>query len=181
MDLILAHPVSRSVLFVGRSLAFLIATVAILALTWLGFVVAVPGTMMDVSAGELALPLVSLFGILALFGTLALLLSMLLPSRRMAAMTSGIALVACYFINALSQIDDSLEPIAKVLPFKYYRGGLAIDEMNWAQWAAMLGVSMLFVIIAWRGFERRDIRVGGEGSWRLPGISIRQRDAAAER
>lgn len=180
LDLILAHPVSRSVLLVGRSLAFLAATIAILVLTWLGFVVVVPRTMMDLSAGELALPLVSLFGILALFGTLALLLSMLLPSQRMAAMTSGIALVGCYFINALAQIDDVLEPIAKLLPFRYYRGGLAIDEMNWGQWAVMLGISALFVLVAWWRFERRDIRVGGEGGWGLPMISIRKRNAAAE-
>jgi ABC-2 type transport system permease protein len=174
LDLILAHPVSRSILFVGRALAFLAATIAILALTWLGFVIVVPGTMMDVSAGELALPMVSLFGILALFGALALLLSMLLPSRRLAAMTSGIALVACYFINALSQIDDSLDPIAKLLPFRYYRGGLAIDEMNWGQWAVMLGAAAVFVLAAWWRFERRDIRVGGEGGWSLPVILHRK-------
>ena len=180
MDLILAHPVSRSALFVGRSLAFLLATIAILVLTWLGFVIAVPGTMMDVSAGELALPLVSLFEILAIFGTLALLLSMLVPSQRMAAMISGIALIGCYFINALAQIDNVLEPIAKVLPFKYYRGGLAIDEMNWGQWAVMIGISALFVIVAWWRFERRDIRVGGEGGWGLPKISFGKRKPAEE-
>jgi ABC-2 type transport system permease protein len=168
LDLILAHPVSRSALFAGRSLAFLAATIGILVLTWLGFVVVIPRTMMDLSAGELVLPLVSLFGILALFGTLALLLSMLLPSQRMAAMTSGIALVACYFINALAQIDDVLDPIAKLLPFRYYRGGLAIDEMNWGQWGVMIGISALFVLLAWWRFERRDIRVGGEGGWGIP-------------
>jgi ABC-2 type transport system permease protein len=180
LDLILAHPVSRSVLFIGRLLAFLVATIAILVLTWLGFVVVVPRTMMEVSAGALALPLVSLFGILALFGTLALLLSMLLPSQRMAAMTSGILLVACYFINALAKIDDSLEPVAKVLPFKYYRGGLAIDEMNWGQWAVMLGISALFVLVAWWRFQRRDIRVGGEGGWGIPFLSMRKQKETAE-
>jgi ABC-2 type transport system permease protein len=174
LDLILAHPVSRTSLFIGRSLAFLAATVAILALIWLGFVLVVPGTMMDLSAGELARPLVSLFGILALFGSLALLLSMLLPSRRMAAMTSGIGLVACYFINALAQIDDSLEPIAKVLPFRYYQGGLAIENMNWEEWAVMLAVSALFTAVAWWRFLRRDIRVGGEGGWGLPVFLIRK-------
>ncbi|MGB7538913.1 MAG: ABC transporter permease subunit [Anaerolineales bacterium] len=180
LDLILAHPVSRSVLFAGRSLAFLIATIAILAITWLGFVAVVPRTMMDVSAGDLALPLVSLFGILAIFGSLSLLLSMLLPARRLAAMTSGILLVACYFINALAQIDDVLEPIAKLLPFRYYQGGLAIDGMKWGQWAAMLAVSALFVIAAGWRFERRDIRVGGEGGWGLPVFSIRKANKAAE-
>jgi ABC-2 type transport system permease protein len=180
LDLILAHPISRTVLFAGRSLAFLIATIAILALTWLGFVLAVPGTMMEVSAGELALPLVSLFGILALFGALAVMLSMLLPSKRMAAMTSGILLVGCYFLNALAQLDDVLEPIAKLLPFRYYRGGLAIDDMNWGQWGVMLFISALFIIVAWWRFERRDIRVGGEGGWRLPRFTFGKRKTAED-
>jgi ABC-type transport system involved in multi-copper enzyme maturation permease subunit len=130
LDLILAHPVSRLALFLGRALAFLAATLAILAIIWLGFVIVVPGTMMDVSAWKPALPMLSLFGLLSLFGALALLLSMLLPSRRLAAMTSGIASVACYFINALAQIDDSLEPVARLLPFHYYRGaGDRRDEL----------------------------------------------------
>ncbi len=179
LDLILAHPVSRSVLFAGRLAAFLLATIAILALTWIGFAVAVPGTMMDITLGELALPLVSLFGILILFGSLALLLSMLLPSQRLAAMTSGIVLVASYFINAMSKLDDRLEPVAKLLPFRYYRGGLAIDEMNWGQWGIMLAVSAAFVLLAWWRFERRDIRVGGEGGWGIPFLTgPRPADAA---
>jgi len=179
LDLILAHPVSRSVLFVGRSLAFLVATIAILVLTWLGFVLVVPGTLMDVTAGELALPLVSLFGILAIFGSLALMLSMLMPSRRLAAMTSGILLVACYFINALASLNDTMDKIAEYLPFRYYQGGLAIDGMEWGQWAAMLGVSALFVLVAGWRFERRDIRVGGEGGWGIPILSTRKRSGAA--
>ncbi len=180
LDLILAHPVSRSVLFAGRLAAFLLATVAILALAWIGFAVAVPGTLMDLTLGELALPLVSLFGILALFGSLALLLSMLLPSQRLAAMTSGILMVASYFINAMSKINDDLEPVAKLFPFRYYQGGLAIDEMNWGQWGIMLGVSALFVILAWWRFEQRDIRVGGEGGWGIPFLAVRRPEDAAK-
>jgi ABC-2 type transport system permease protein len=181
LDLILAHPVSRSVLFTGRLAAFLLATIAILALTWIGFAVAVPSTVMDLTLGELALPLVSLFGILAIFGSLALLLSMLLPSQRLAAMTSGIVMVASYFINAMSKINDDLEPIAKLLPFRYYQGGLAIDDMNWGQWGIMLGVSALFVILAGWRFERRDIRVGGEGGWGIPFLAGRRPADTAEK
>ena len=39
LDLIMAHPVSRTTLFMGRLLAFIVATVAILVITWLGFIV----------------------------------------------------------------------------------------------------------------------------------------------
>jgi ABC-2 type transport system permease protein len=178
LDLVLAHPVSRTALFVGRSLAFLIATIAILAITWLGFILSTPGTMMTVTAGQMALPLLALFGILMLFGGLSLLLSLLMPSRRMAAMTSAILMVASYFINSLSMLSDKLKEVAKILPFKYYQGGLAIDGLKWEWLAGMLAFSVLFVLIAWWRFERRDIRVGGEGGWRIPGLSLRSRPKA---
>jgi ABC-2 type transport system permease protein len=179
LDLVLAHPVSRTALFAGRCLAFLAATVAILAINWLGFILAAPGTQLHLTAGELALPLLSQFGLLAIFGALALLLSLLLPSQRLAAMTSGILLVACYFINAMANINKDLEPLAKFSPFHYYQGGLAIDGMKWDVLAAMVGVSLLLVILAWWRFERRDIRVGGEGGWFIPMLSPRKRDATA--
>lgn len=181
LDLVLAHPVSRTALLAGRCLAFLAAMIAILALNWLGFILAVPGTGLHLTAGELALPMLSLFGLLAIFGALSLLLSLLLPSQRVAAMTSGILLVASYFVNALARMNKDLETLAKFSPFHYYQGGLAIDGMKWDVLAAMVGVSLLFAILARGCFERRDIRVGGEGGWSIPFLSPRKRGQQADR
>ncbi len=168
LDLVLAYPVSRLRLFIGRLMAFIAATIALLLITWLGFVVIEPSTQMNISPDRMALPFISLFGILMLFGMLSLVLSMLLPSRRMAAMTSGILMVASFFITALAQLDSHLKQIAKLSPLNYYQGGLAIDGLKWGWIAGLLGVSLLFALITWWRFERRDIRVAGEGSWRLP-------------
>jgi ABC-2 type transport system permease protein len=38
----------------------------------------------------------------------------------------------------------------------------------------LLGVAALFTLLAWWRFERRDIRVGGEGGWQLPLLSRRK-------
>jgi ABC-2 type transport system permease protein len=180
MDLVLAHPVSRAALFVGRALAFLAATIGILAINWIGFLIGLPGTSLNINAVEMAQPFVSLFGILMLFGTLALVLSMLLPSRRMAAMTAGILMVASFFITALARLDENLEKVAKLSPLNYYQGGLAIDGLKWGWVAGLVGISALFVLIAWWRFERRDIRVGGEGGWRLPELlRLHRRQIAA--
>lgn len=170
MDLILAHPVSRTKLFTGRILAFLIALISILALNWLGFLIGLPGSGLGLNALEVGRPFISLFGALSFFGALALLMSMLLPSRRMAAMTSGIVMVASFFITALARMDKNLEKLADISPLNYYQGGLAIDGLKWGWAIGLVGISVLFVLIAWWRFERRDIRVGGEGGWRLPGI-----------
>ena len=107
LDLVLGHPVSRTALFVGRLLAFLVATIGILVLNWIGFLIGIPGSGLGLNALEIGRPFISLFAVLMIFGTLALVLSMLLPSRRMAAMTSGILMVASFFITALAQMDKT--------------------------------------------------------------------------
>lgn len=171
LDLIMAHPVSRLALFWGRSLAFVVATLAILALSWLGLYIPASWTRLHVGWIELTQAFLSLFGVLVLFGMLALWLSLILPSRRMAAMVAGIALVGSYFVTSLARINADLEPIAKLSPLNYYQGGEAIEGLN-VGWAVSLPMAAgLFAVLAWRHFERRDIRVGGEGGWRRPALS----------
>jgi ABC-2 type transport system permease protein len=180
MDLILAHPVSRTALFVGRGLAFLIATIGILAINWVGFLIGLPGSGLGLNVLEIGQPFISLFATLMLFGTMALVLSMLLPSRRMAAMTSGILMIASFFITTLARLDENLETLAKISPLNYYQGGQGIDGLEWGWVIGLLGISALFVLIAWWRFERRDIRVGGEGGWRTPMIlRLRKRQVIA--
>ena len=168
LDLVMAYPVSRTALVVGRLLAFVAATLAILAISWLGLVVPMNWSTMDVGWGALALPFLSLLAVVLLFGTLALLLSMLLPSRRLAAMMAGLALVASFFITGLARISEDLESVAKLSPLNYYQSGDAILGLNGAWFGGLLAVAALFAVVAWWRFERRDIRVGGEGGWRLP-------------
>lgn len=171
MDLILAHPVRRGVLFWGRLLAFVAALLGILALAWLGIYLPTSWTALNVGWLDLTMAYVSLFAVLVLFGALALLLSLLLPSRRMAAMLSGLALVAGYFVTSLANVITELEPVAQLSPLTYYQGGEALDGLNLTWVIGLLLPAVLFFILAWWRFERRDIRVGGEGAWRRPSLA----------
>jgi ABC-2 type transport system permease protein len=166
LDLVLAHPVSRTALFLGRVLAFGAATVAILALSWLGFIVAMAWSTLDVGAWALARPYVSLAAFLCFFGGLALLLSMVLPARRTAAMTAGIMLVASFFLTSLARLDKGMEAVARFAPTYYYQGGDAIGGLKLRWLGGLLALSALCMTLAWWLFERRDIRVVGESGWR---------------
>jgi len=169
LDLIMAHPVSRTALFAGRWFAFVAATVAIVALVWLGLAVPARWTPLNVvSLVEMAQPCLSLLGVLVFFGSLSLLLSLLLPSRRMAAMAAGLVLVASFFLPGLARLNADLEPVARLSPLYYYEGGKAIDGLSLSWVAGLLAVAVLFAILAWWRFRRRDIRVGGEGGWQRP-------------
>ncbi|HEX9028279.1 MAG TPA: ABC transporter permease subunit [Anaerolineales bacterium] len=168
LDLVLAYPVSRLSLFVGRLAGFLVSLLGILFITWVGFVIMLSKSTMKVSPAELTLPLISLFVLMVFFGTFALLLSMLLPSARLAATVSGLVLVAGFFISSLARVDDKLKEIARFSPLNYYQGGMAVAGLDWKWFGGLLGFALLFILLAWLRFARRDIRVGGEGGWKMP-------------
>lgn len=165
LDLIVAHPVGRTALFWGRFLALAAATLAILACSWLGLYLPTLWTPLDAGALALAWPYLSLFAVLVLFSALAVLLGMLLPSRRAATSMAGLMLVSSYFMNALSRLNADLETLARLTPLYYYQGGEAIGGLNVAWVVGLLAVALVLALLAaWR-FQRRDIRVGGEGGW----------------
>ncbi|MFQ5813163.1 MAG: ABC transporter permease subunit, partial [Anaerolineae bacterium] len=172
------HPVSRMALFMGRLLAFVAATVAILAICWLGLVVPMNWSSIGIGWGRMWLPLLSLLAELLLFGTMSLLLSVVLPSRRLAATAAGLLLVASFFITGLAKLNEALEPVARLSPLNYYQAQDAFHALNGAWLAGLLAAAVLFAALAWWRFQRRDIRVGGEGGWRLPSLPFRRRAGA---
>lgn len=174
LDLIMAHPVSRTALFLGRLLAFIVATVAILTIAWLGFVVPLTWSSTDIGWGSVWLPLLSLLVQMLLFGALSLLLSMVLPSRRLAATMAGLLLVASYFITGLAELNEDLESVARLSPLNYYQTQDAFQGLNGTWLAGLLAATVFFAVLAWWRFQQRDIRVGGEGGWRLPSLPFRR-------
>ncbi len=165
LDLILAQPISRTKLFIGRWLAFLGALVGILFIAWLGLVIAIGLSSIDLNLLQVALPFLSLFGISIWFGSFALTLSLIVPSRRAAASLSGLVLVASYFITTLARVSTDLASLARFSPLNYYQGGDALNGLNVGWFAGLLIASIVFTAIALWRFQRRDIRVFGEGSW----------------
>ena len=168
LDLFLAQPVSRRAFFAARVLAFLVATVAILGLTYLIMLLARPlSRHLGLGAGELLLPFLSLFALLWLFGTLALWLSLVFPARRVAAAVVGTLLVAGFFLSGRARLDERLEPVARFSPFTSYQGGEASRSLQVEGLLGLLIASLVFLIMAGWRFERKDLRVSGEGSWML--------------
>jgi ABC-2 type transport system permease protein len=114
----------------------------------------------------MAVPFLTLFIQLLVFSTFALVLSMLLPSRNLAAMVSGAFLVISYIVSSLSFLDQRMDMLSKLLPYHYYQSVLSIQQLNLTWFFALLGISLAMAAIAYVRFSRRDIRLSGEGSWR---------------
>lgn len=167
LDLLLAHPVRRTTLFAGRLLGVCTALAAILLLTWLGFLIGERSTSLDLTPLQMLRPFIALFALLFLFTTLSFLLSMVLPSRNLAATVGALLLFVSYFVDSLAQIDERLRTWAKYFPLHYYQGGHALNGLKGEWLAVLFGAGVLFALVGWLLFLRRDIRLGGEGSWGL--------------
>ena len=175
MDLVLAYPKSRSEIFWGRVFGYIVTLMLILFISWLSWVLPSGSAGMGLTAGELLRPFWGLLAQLLLFGSFALLLSMIVPASRLASMITSGLLVANYLAIGLSNINQDLQNIVKYTPLHIYQGGYAILGINW-DWLLIISMGvLLFLLLAWWRFLYRDVRVAGEGGWKLKEIfSIRK-------
>ena len=169
LDLILAHPVSRTVLFWGRFLANTLVIIVLLLISWASLLLTMTWSEgFTIPALDLLLPFTSLFGILMFFMTLSLLLSMLLPTRSMASMVAGMLVAASFFITLLSGLVEELERASDFSPLTYLETSTAIENgLNMTWFGVFIAIVLVLALLAWQLFQRREVRVGGEGSWRF--------------
>lgn len=167
LDLIMAHPVSRSSLFLGRLLAYLVAMAAVLVIAWLGIVIPMEWSTISLSWAAVARPFVSLYMEMVLFSAVGLALSMILPSRRTASMVTGLVLVVSFFLPGFAEMNENLDFAASLSPLNYYQTQEAFSGLNGEWLLGLVAAWLVFVLLAWWRFQKRDLRVAGEGGWRL--------------
>lgn len=80
-----------------------------------------------------------------------------------------------YFLSSMAGLDERLATVAQFLPYHHYQGGEALNGLDWGSLLGLLAVAGGLAVLAWWRFERRDIRVAGEGGWRLPALLLRRR------
>lgn len=177
LDLVISYPVSRSALFWGRFLAYLASLALILLGCWLGWALPSKSVGFELTYLELLLPMIPLFAVLSLFGGLALLLSLVLPSSRLAGGLSAGLLVGNFLLVGLSSINEDLQAFFDLTPLRYYQGARIIEDPNWGWNLSLIGIGLALALIGWLIFLRRDIRVGGEAGWRLPWSTLRHKAA----
>lgn len=112
LDLVLAHPKSRSAIFWGRFLGLAAATILVLTVFWLSLAIPSANTKIGLNLLELLLPFLPLFAVLMLLSGVALLLSFLLPASKMAGMLSGVLIVGNFLLQGLAQFNDNLKKVS---------------------------------------------------------------------
>lgn len=171
LDLIAALPLSRTGLFWGRFLSLVFTLLFIVGLGYVGIMISTTYSVIELDPVELITPFASMFAVLFFFAGFSLLLSFVLPSRKSAAMAAGIVLVGGFFVNGLANLNEGLADINRYLPLSYYQSSNWTDGLEVGWFLGLLGFGLLFTVIGWLAFLRRDIRVAGEGGWKFPKLS----------
>lgn len=165
LDLVLAHPIRRWQVYVGRLLAATLTSALIVLLAWLGLLLGAVLYPIPVAALDLLWPLLSALAVILVFQCVALVLSQILPSRRLASFVAISLVFASFFITGLAHMNPKLDPVAALSPITYYQSGAAMDGLDLGALAGLLVVATSLAGMGYVVFERRDIRLSGEGSW----------------
>ncbi|MEN3306683.1 MAG: beta-exotoxin transport system permease protein [Micromonosporaceae bacterium] len=159
LDLILAHPVSRTRLLLSRLGALAVEVVLICAVVYLLLVaIAGPAKLASIGAGHLAAASaqLALFGLV--FATLATAVGAATGKRAAAVAVTAVVAVAGYFANNLAPQVAGLHWAQKLSPFYWYTAGQPLRHGLQLGWCALLlGVSALLTAAAVTALARRDL------------------------
>jgi len=160
IELLLARPISRTRLLLGKALAGL--TILLIV----GLITALAGMILAGIIGFKGVSPISVFNVTMmaldfslLFGALAFVLTAVGKFGRGAAIGAATFLAfGSYIASSLDKTVKWLEPVAKVLPFHYYHPAEILRGGSfWGEFLGMLVVSVVLVVLAVFAFRRRDI------------------------
>jgi ABC-2 type transport system permease protein len=179
LDLVISYPISRTKLFWGRLLAFLVGTIVVLLASWLGWLLPAESAGLPLTAYEMLLPNLPILVMILLYGSLTLLFSLWLPSTRFASSVGTALAIGNFLLVGLSGLNEELLPIYEKTPFYFNQGAKIIEGVKWEWLGGMTGIAVVLFLLSWWVFSRRDIRVGGEAGWQFSGRLFSKKKATA--
>jgi ABC-2 type transport system permease protein len=160
LDLLLAHPVSRTSVLLQKFGAMLAAILLLGLVFWLMLVVGAGMVDMNIPAGNLAAAMIGVMNLGLLFGTLALAVGAITGNRGLAVGITGAAALGLYMLNGVGMNIEGLEEIRKISPFYLYIGNQPLESgVSLGFTAALLGPTILLLLLGLWRFNRRDIAV----------------------
>jgi ABC-2 type transport system permease protein len=161
LDLLLAHPVSRTRLALQRFAALTTALALVGALLWLGMLaIAGPAELEGVSAAELAAATIQLALFGACLGGLAFAVGAATGRKALAlGISAGMAVLA-YLANGVFPQVEGLEWTREVSPWHWYLGGEPLKNgLQTGDVLLLLAVTAVLVAVGSWAFNHRDVAV----------------------
>ncbi|MFJ8579305.1 ABC transporter permease subunit [Micromonospora sp. NPDC093277] len=158
LDLLLAHPVSRTRLVLARFAALAAGALLIAGTVWLAMLAIRSGARLeDISVTEFAAQCAALALLTIAFGTIALTVGAVTGNRAVTlGVTAGIAVLS-YATRTMAGLVG-VDGLRHLSLFQYYDGGEPLRHgFQWGHLAALVGVTALLLAAAVRAFDRRDL------------------------
>lgn len=156
IDVLLGNPLPRWQIVVGNFIAMALSFLAIAAiagaLTW-GTAVLMD---VDLTLATAAEAFVNLWPICLFFGGVALLCSAIFHRRALAIAIPGFLLFAMFMMNVMGNVSEDLEYLQPYSVFYYY-GQVAIDGMDWTNFAGITAIVFVLMALTVLVFRRREI------------------------
>lgn len=158
MDMVLANPISRGRLVVGRYLVLAGGVLALMAVLWIALLGAGAAAGMDIPVADSAAAVTHLGALGLLFGAVALLAGAVTGRLGLSRAAAAFAAVVAYLLNGFGQLVGWLHPLRPLSPFYLYSGH---DPLRTGLWLPGIAVSLacaaLMVAAAVYAFGRRDV------------------------
>jgi ABC-2 type transport system permease protein len=160
LDLLLSNPLQRWRVVLEKYLAMLIFGLILIFVFWA--TIAIGGAIIDMGLNLLRLAAICFSGFLLAmaFGSVALAIGCARGKAGIAVGMGGALGVYAYMLNALAPLIDWLEPFQVASPFYYYIDANPLQNgLDPVHAGVLIGISVVFLVIAIVTFERRDLSV----------------------
>lgn len=159
LELLLAHPVSRTRLLLQRCGALAVGAFTVSGLVLLAMLAIRPGARLDgISIGGFCAQCLALALLATLFGTIAITAGAVTGSRAAAMACAAVVGVLTYAANTFAtQIGAA--GVRYLSPFHYYIGDEPLrNGFQWADLGVLLAAIVVLGLAATFAFNRRDLR-----------------------
>ena len=160
MEMLATLPLSRLSLFTAKVIAVVIALFGIIALTVVGWLVAIPFVDLgqDIDGWKLAGATVAQIPYLLFILATGMFFGAVAPTRSSAAAWTGAIMVLSYLLVAFGSIDDSVSALKYMSPYYYADlAGILVDGVEPWHLALLLSVTAAVGYAAERAFEGREL------------------------
>jgi ABC-2 type transport system permease protein len=160
LELLLANPISRARLAVGRAAALGLLLAALTATCALALAAMAPAAGLDrgLPALRMVQATVACGGLALVFAAAAFAVGAATGSRPSALGVAAALAVFGFVIEGLAQQVGTLRPVRAASPWHWLLGSDPLQHgLAWQAWALPLAVSALLVLLGTVGFARRDL------------------------
>ncbi len=166
LELTLAMPIHRWKIVSMKALAMAIVSFLILVIAGFGFVLTLNGISatvdLDITSAQLFFSVLNGWPVTMAFMMMGLFLGAYLPNRRSASLTLTVIFIASYFGENLAGMVESLDWVKPFSLFTYFDATAEVftNGPEIGDILILLGVALVFFVLALVSFQRRNVTVG---------------------